>query len=257
MVSYGAGVDSTAMLIGMATKGIRPDLILMADTGGEKPETYAYLPTMDGFLRKVGFPEVTVVRKVPTKNKRGTYKTLEGNCLVNRTLPSLAFGRKSCSLKWKVEPMDKYVNRWEPAREAWKAGLRVRRAIGYDCGPKDSRRAWKMAGDGKFEYVYFLREWGWDRERCSEEILRAGLTVPPKSACFFCPATTPKELEALYAEHPDLCERIVAMENAAAPNLRQIEGLWRNGTKGTRGGQKKPGRMTTFLRVLQEGGRAV
>ena len=40
VVSYGMGVDSTAMLIGMAQRSIRPDLILFADTGGEKPETY-------------------------------------------------------------------------------------------------------------------------------------------------------------------------------------------------------------------------
>ena len=36
MVAYGLGVDSTAMLIGLAQRGIRPDLILFADVGGEK-----------------------------------------------------------------------------------------------------------------------------------------------------------------------------------------------------------------------------
>lgn len=39
VVAYGLGVNSTAMLVEFARRGIRPDLILFADTGGEKPET--------------------------------------------------------------------------------------------------------------------------------------------------------------------------------------------------------------------------
>ncbi len=41
VVSYGVGLDSTAMLVEMHNRGMRPDLILFSDTGGEKPETYA------------------------------------------------------------------------------------------------------------------------------------------------------------------------------------------------------------------------
>jgi 3'-phosphoadenosine 5'-phosphosulfate sulfotransferase (PAPS reductase)/FAD synthetase len=42
VVAYGLGVNSTALLVEFVKQGIRPDLILFADTGGEKPETYAY-----------------------------------------------------------------------------------------------------------------------------------------------------------------------------------------------------------------------
>jgi hypothetical protein len=61
VVAYGLGVDSTAMLIEFAHRGIRPDLILFADTGGEKPETYAYLPTIQRYLADAGFPAVVSV----------------------------------------------------------------------------------------------------------------------------------------------------------------------------------------------------
>lgn len=44
VVLCGAGVNSTAMLVAMWRRAIRPDLILFADIGAEKPETYAYLP---------------------------------------------------------------------------------------------------------------------------------------------------------------------------------------------------------------------
>lgn len=69
--------------------------------------------------------------------------------------------------------------------------------------------------------------------------------MPPKSACTFCPASRPDELRRLKARY--LIE-IVIMEARAGPRLRTIEGLWRNGCKGTRGGEERPGRMTDFIR---------
>ena len=39
IVSYGAGVNSTAMLVGMFEKGVPVDLILFADPGSEQPYT--------------------------------------------------------------------------------------------------------------------------------------------------------------------------------------------------------------------------
>jgi hypothetical protein len=44
VVAYGLGVDSTAMLIEFVRRGIRPDLILFADIGGETSETFARVP---------------------------------------------------------------------------------------------------------------------------------------------------------------------------------------------------------------------
>src|SRR5262245_34280577 len=110
VVAYGMGVDSTAMLVGLAQRGIVPQLILFADTGGEKPETYVYQATMDSFLRSCNFPTIAVVKYVPRDFKNWPpYHTLEENCLTNGTLPSLAFGFKSCSLKWKAAPQDNFV----------------------------------------------------------------------------------------------------------------------------------------------------
>jgi hypothetical protein len=247
------GVDSTAMLIGLHQRRIRPDLILFADTGNEKPETYEYEPIIQNWLASVGFPAVETVRLGTVSGKLGSYSTLEENCLVNHTLPSLAFGYKACSLKWKVAPMDARVGRWLPAIETWAAGQKVVRAIGYDVGPKDSKRAWIITEDdlALYDYVYPLREWGWDRDRCKLEIIRAGLPVPLKSACFFCPATKPEELVELVMRHPELAERIVRMEETAAPHLTTIDGLWRKAVKGLRGATPHPGSMTEFILDLR------
>ena len=249
VVAYGMGVDSTAMLIGLSGIGIRPDLILFADVGGEKDETYAYQAIMDQFLESVGFPTITVVRYVPQDFKNWPpYYTLEENCLTNGTLPSLAFGFGSCSQKWKAAPQNQFCNAWEPAINWWAQGGRVLKAIGFDAGPADMRRR-NHAGnkdDPKYEFWYpLIDEWGWDRERCKKEIRAAGLPVPPKSSCFFCPAMKPQEIDEL-PNH--LLRRIVIMEARAKPRLTDIDGLWRKGCKGTRGSVAKPGSITEYIR---------
>lgn len=247
-VAYGAGVDSTALLVGLVRRGIRPAYILFADTGGEKAETLAFLPVMEAYLRHAGFPGITVVRYVPRDFKHWPpYHTLEENCLTNGTLPSLAFGFKSCSQKWKIAPQQSYLKQQDEIQACWQRGQRVVKCVGFDADPGDVRRR-NHAGDAQdrhYEYCYPLIDWGWTRARCQEEIAKAGLPVPPKSSCVFCPASKPSEIRAL---PPDTLRRIVILEACAAPRLGKIQGLWRNGVKGTRGGEARPGSMTAFIR---------
>ena len=50
IVAWGAGVDSTAMLIELVERGERIDMVLFADTGAEKPETYLFIPIFRAWL---------------------------------------------------------------------------------------------------------------------------------------------------------------------------------------------------------------
>jgi 3'-phosphoadenosine 5'-phosphosulfate sulfotransferase (PAPS reductase)/FAD synthetase len=43
IVAFGGGVDSTAMVIGLVNRNQPIDLILFADTGAERPETYKHI----------------------------------------------------------------------------------------------------------------------------------------------------------------------------------------------------------------------
>jgi hypothetical protein len=239
-VSYGVGVDSTAMLVAMWRRGIRPDLILFADTGAEKPETYAYLEIIDAWLVSIGFPPVTTVRYEP---RRAKYRTLEGKCLNNETLPSLAFGKHSCALVFKVGPQDRYIQNWAPAQRAWAAGLHVVKAIGYDDGDQDRRRrakadkaVAKKAAQGdvdskRYAYRYLLQEWGVDRIECLNLIDGAGLPRPVKSACFFCPAMKKSEIVSLRDTHPVLFRRALRIERKAREGkhgLATVVGLGRS-----------------------------
>lgn len=221
VVSYGGGVNSTAMLIGMWQREIRPDLILFADTGGEFEATYRYVTRFSSWLQERDFPPITQTRY---DSKHGT---LEQECHNNHTLPSLAFGFRGCSVKWKRQPMDKYVAAWKPAQAAWQQGGLVHRALGIDAG--EQHRGLIPSCD-KYEYSRPLVEWVWNRDKCLQVIGDAGLCPPRRSACFFCPASKKHEVIDLAREHSELFERAVAIERQAreAGNLRVTRGLGRH-----------------------------
>jgi hypothetical protein len=250
VVSDGMGVDSTAMLLGLAERRIRPDAVIFADVGSEWPETYEAFAERNALLDALGFPRLTVVRYQPKRPKNGPFTTLEEQCLVNRSLPSLAFGRKKCSQLWKAEPIDKWVR--ERFADHIAAGGTVSRALGYEAGPREARRGYKPCGgiaatdDPAWRWVYPLREWGWDREACQAKLAEYSLVIH-KSACFFCPAAKPYEVRELAERYPDLAARAVAIEDAGRPYARAVTGLWRRPCKGTRGAEAHPGTWRGYL----------
>lgn len=219
VVAFGGGTNSTALLVLLHETGITPDLILFADTGGEKPHTYEHLRVVSDWCDRVGFPRIITVRK---RGRIWVGETLEQSCLRLKTLPSLAYGFKSCSLKYKVQPQDMFCNNWEPARAVWKSGNKVVKYIGYDA---DEERRAKIYESDKYHYLYPLITVGWGREECVEAIARHGISQPGKSACFFCPASTTKEILALRESYPDLMARALTMEKNA--ELSSVKGLGR------------------------------
>lgn len=241
VAAWGMGIDSTAMIIEWVARGLPLSVVLTADTGTERDETYAFLPIFQQWMDAHGI-EHHVVRYVPRRFKHWPpYFTLLENCLTNATLPSISFGRHSCSQKWKIQPQDKWVANWKPALDCWDGGGKVVKLIGYDASPADSRRYAHREGHvcDRYDYRYPLREWGWDRERCAQRIREEGLPVPFKSACWLCAAQKVEELRSL----PRWCLRlIVLVEARAAPRLRTVEGLWRSSTTA------RPGSMTAYIR---------
>lgn len=247
IVAWGAGVDSTAMIIELAARRERIDMVLIADMP-ERPQTRSFIPIFRDWMDAHGIAN-EMVRYRPKRFKHWPpYADLLENCLTNGTLPSIAFGRSVCSAKWKIAPQDAWTKAWPPARQAWARGQKVVRLIGFDCGPRDSQRFAHAEGlDSElFEYRYPLREWGWDREACKDRIRREGLPVPVASSCFFCTGMKPDEVRELPRSYLRL---IILMEARAAPRLRTVEGLWRKGTRGLRGREARPGAMTDFIRA--------
>lgn len=224
VVAFGGGTNSLAVLIGLKRRGIVPDLITFSDTKGEKPATYEAVIRASEWCISVNFPRITVLSSIsPTHGFEG----LEGMVLRNGTLPSKAFGYKSCSQRYKIEPSQKFMNHWEPAIAAWAVGLKVVQVIGYDAG--EPQRVKDYSSD-KFSLWYPLVDWGWGRDECVKAIAEEGLPQPGKSACFFCPSMRKPEVIALSKEHPDLFKRAVEMERGALASgkLGVVKGLGRH-----------------------------
>jgi hypothetical protein len=202
VASFGGGVNSTAMLIGMVERGEKCDLILFADTGGEKPHTYEHVERFSNWLKFVGMPGITTV-------SRGV-ETLESDCLKRHALPGIAYGFKSCSDHFKMRPQRDYLkaNDIVPSQQL----------IGFDAG--EAHRAKEIEGNR-----YPLIEWNWGREECEEACERIQMKVG-KSACFFCPSSKKQEIMELRRVYPDLAKRAVEMEKNA--ELTDIKGLGRS-----------------------------
>lgn len=114
------------------------------------------------------------------------------------------------------------------AREERRTYAHVVKAIGLDAaeehrhtwaapGPADRKRVSREAwlDQNYFVYWYPLMEWRYDREHCKAIIAAAGLPVPIKSACFFCPASKKPEIAWLQQHHPELLARALAIERNA------------------------------------------
>ena len=218
--SCGYGTNSTALAVGLVERDEKYDLAMFADTGGERPELYAYQSILNDYLKLHGLPPVMTVWK---KRADQTRLTLEQDCLEQNALPSVAYGFKTCSQKYKIQPQDKVVNNWQPVIEEWEAGRKVVKLIGYDAD--EEHRALRYQDDEKYHRRFPLIEWGWGRKECMEAITRAGLPQPGKSACFFCPSSTKREIRDLADKHPELMARALTMERNA--ELTTIKGLGR------------------------------
>ena len=207
LVSFGGGVNSTALLIGLEERKQRPDAILFADTGGEKPGTYQHIKLMQEWLALKGFPPITVVRE---KN------TLEQQCLDYETLPGKAFGFGSCSERFKIRPQKRWIKDNKIKNPLWLVGIHI----------GERHRADRQS---RADCRYPLIEWGWGQEHCIEAIKRVGLPIPIKSACFYCPSMRKQEVLALAKSDPELFQRAIEMEQAAkeAGTLQTIKGLGR------------------------------
>jgi hypothetical protein len=220
VLAYGGGTNSTALLCGFREKGLCPSLICFADTGGEHPRTYEHVDAMNQICLKWFGIKIEIVRKT----YKGQFEGLEGECLRANKLPSLAYGGKHCSVKYKADPQDMRLRKWMKEGDIPAA----RRAIGFGLD-----EPWRVKV--KFDVIklnqkrtihswYPLVEWEWRRIDCIQAIARHNIPQPGKSSCFFCPARKVGEVLALRQTDPDLFQRGLDIEAAAAKNKLRNNG---------------------------------
>ena len=220
VVSFGAGVDSTAILVRMWKEDIKPDHILFADTGAERPDIYAHIERVNKWCDKVGFPNVT---KLVYRDKNGEDYNLLQSLEKNNTMPSLAFGFKSCSIQFKIKPQRQYIE---------SLGVdKVINIVGYGVGEIDRaikglesyKKELSETKEVKCKMVlsFPLIEWKLNRDDCKKLSRSIGFCTS-KSACFFCPSMPLSSIVKLRDHYPELYNKSIEIERNYNKKFRAI-----------------------------------
>jgi hypothetical protein len=190
VISYGGGVNSTAMIIRLYEQGCRCPIVI-GETGCERPETDAFIPVFRSWLKKKYDTSITVISPPseyhsPRINKlsRGSLYGYCGGALV---IPLI--GQRWCTSEFKRDP----VNKW-----ARKQGARVC-IIGISW--EEKHRALRIHRG--LPAIYPLIDAQLDREDCKKIISDACVPVPTKSGCYFCMYQRIGQWRNLWKKFPD------------------------------------------------------
>jgi hypothetical protein len=164
----------------------------MADTGSEWPETYHFIETVfEPWLKSVGHSGLVRVKAA---------SSLEQHCLDKKIVPSRR--QKWCTDWSKIQPIGRYLkaNRLLPTVQYL--------GFHYD----EALRRCRSSGRADIINEFPLVDLKINQQGCLDVIAAAGLPLPMKSGCFFCPEAKKGQIIELDARHPELFQRAVTME---------------------------------------------
>lgn len=207
-ISYGGGVQSTALLVLAAQQRIDFPLFLMANVGddSENPSTLRYIEEHARPYAVQHGIELVVLDRV---KRDGSTETLLGRLTRegSRSLPipvrmsNGAPGTRSCTADFKIKVIAKELKR----RGATAAAPAT---IGIGISVDEIHRANNRRTEPHELITYPLLDLGLRRTDCARVIREAGLPVPPKSSCWFCPFHRPET----WHDEPDLFEKSCQLE---------------------------------------------
>lgn len=212
-ISYGGGVQSTALLVLAATGRIDFPLFLMANVGAdsESPLTLKYL---DEYAKPYAADHGIELAVLDRVKRDGTTETLMGRLTRegSRSLPipvrmsNGAPGTRSCTADFKIKVIGKELKRRgaTPAAPA---------TIGIGISVDEIHRANNRKVEPHEQIVYPLLDLGLRRTDCARIIREAGLPVPPKSSCFFCPFHRPETWHDMRRDQPAEFEKSCQLED--------------------------------------------
>lgn len=195
ILNFGAGVNSTALIIEMLKRNQKPDYIIFADTGNELPETYEHLKVMENWFKEKNLNFV----KVQSKYINGSCSSLYDYYFERTTIPFRRF--RDCTDKFKIVPITKFLSQFKKEGVIQNIGISAEEWHRVKNSPKN----W-------IEFKYPLVDWKIDRKKCIEIIKEEGLSVPIKSGCYLCPFQPVRSWVSLYKTHKDLFQKSRELE---------------------------------------------
>jgi hypothetical protein len=215
VISFGGGVQSTALLVLAAQHRIDFGVFLFANVGddSEDPATLAYV---DRYAKPYAAAHGIQLIELRKHRRDGTVETLYGRLTRegSKSVPipvrmsNGAPGTRSCTADFKI----RVVGRWLRAHGASAANpATVGIGISLDeVWRVNNRRA---AAYERPVYPLLDHDPPLRRSDCQRIIAAAGLPVPPKSACWFCPMRRPSAFAEMRRDRPALFTRACELED--------------------------------------------
>lgn len=210
-VSYGGGVQSTALLVLAAQRVIDFDLFLFANTGddSEHPDSLAYVREIATPFAEDNGLDIVELQKQRDGAADTLLKALDRGrrCIPFRKYEGGPPMSRSCTADFKVAVIGKRLREMgatadDPAVVALGISVDELERAGSSIDP---RSPWQRR-------VYPLLELEMSRANCVAVIAEAGLPVPPKSACWFCPFHDKEAWRRLRTQTPHLFEAACDLE---------------------------------------------
>lgn len=212
VIAYGGGVQSTALLVLAAQRRIDFTVCLFANVGtdSEDPATLTYLHRYaEPYAARHGI----ALHELHRIRRDGSTETLYGRLTRpgSRSLPipvrmsNGAPGTRSCTADFKL----KVLGRWLRSHGATPDDPAT---VAVGISLDELHRAHNRRQEPYEQVTYPLLDLRLTRSNCMRIIRTAGLPVPPKSACWFCPFHRPSTWAEMRRDRPGLFTRATALE---------------------------------------------
>lgn len=211
--SFGGGWQSTAALVLAARGDLDFTTFAFANVGddSEHPDTLTYIRDHAIPFAATHGLALHVLHRV---TRDGTAETLYGRLTRegSRSVPipvrmsNGAPGNRNCTADFKI----KVIGNWVKARGATRDNPAT---VGVGISVDEIHRANARRAEPHEHIVYPLLDLRLRRSDCPAIIRSAGLPIPPKSSCWFCPFHRIEAWAEMRRTRPDLFERACQLED--------------------------------------------
>lgn len=212
VISYGGGVQSTALLVLAATGRIDYRTFLFSNVGddSENPASLRYIhEAASPYARRHGISIVHLQKLRRDGASETLWQRLHRPDTRSIPIPvrmaNGAPGRRNCTADFKIRVIGKWLKQHGATADN-------PATVGVGISVDEIHRANRRRSEPHEEISYPLLDLELRREDCVRLIEEAELPVPPKSSCFFCPFHTVGEWRQLRKNDPELFAKSQELE---------------------------------------------